>query len=143
MLFFRFCLIGLVVGMTSAEDSGQEEESEEERDEERGDGGDQDFSIPDKDLDGVQIEVIPGNKKNSKWLVIANTFICVQKDKSVDGSSVYWICRYKRQFNCPFMAHTEVTSIIYIVIIVCIIIIIIITTTIIIIIIIIITSPDE
>ena len=39
MLFFRFCLIGLVVGMTSAEDSGQEEESEEERDEERGNGG--------------------------------------------------------------------------------------------------------
>ena len=139
MLFYRVCLFALVVGMTSGEDSGGEEESDEE----------QNFSIENNNLDGVQIEVIPGNKKNSKWLVLDNMFICTQKDKSVDGGSFYWICRFRRQFNCRFMAHTEVTSIICIVIFVCIIIIIItiiiiiMIMIIIIIIIIIITSPDK
>ena len=75
-------------------------------------------------MDGIQLEVVPGNKKNSKWLVLNNTFICTQKDKSVDGAYLYSICRYKNQFNCPFMAHTKVNSIICIVIITCIIIII-------------------
>ena len=102
MPFYCLYLIALVVGMTGGEDSGGEEESNKESDEDE----EQNFSIPIEDLDGVQIEVIPGNKKNSKWLVLDNTFICTQKDKSVDGDSFYWICRFKRQFNCPFMAHT-------------------------------------
>ena len=93
MLFYRFCLIALVVGVTSCKDSGGEEESDEESDERE----EQNFSIPNEDLDGVQLEVIPGNKKNCKWLVLDNTFICTQKDKSVDGAYFYWICRYKRQ----------------------------------------------
>ena len=57
MLFYRLCLIALVVGMSNGKDSGGEEESDEE----------QNFSISIEDLDGVQIEVIPGNKNNSKW----------------------------------------------------------------------------
>ena len=81
MLFYCLCLIALVVGMTSGKDSGGDEESNEE----------QNFSISIEDLDGVQIEVIPGNKKNSKRLVLDNTFICTQKDKSVDGATLYCI----------------------------------------------------
>ena len=81
MLLYRFCLIALVVGVTSCEDSGGEEESDEREE--------QNFSIPNEDLDGVQLEVILGNKKNCKWLVLDNTFICTQKDKSVDGAYFY------------------------------------------------------
>ena len=107
MLFYLFCLIALVVRVTSCEDSGGEEEEEESDEREN-----QYFSISKEDLDDVQLEVKPGNKKNSKWLVLDNTFIFTQKDKSVDGAYFNWICRYKRQVNCPFMAHTEVISII-------------------------------
>ena len=91
MLFYRLCLIALVVGLTSGKDSGGEEESDEE----------QNFSISIEDLDGVQIEVIPGNKKNSKWLVLDNTFICTQKEKSVDGAFFYWIFASRDSLTAP------------------------------------------
>ena len=58
MLFIHFCLIALVVGVTSCKDSGGEEESDEESDERE----EQNFSITNEDLDGVQLEVIPGKK---------------------------------------------------------------------------------
>ena len=93
MLFNHFCLIALVVGVTSCKDSGGEEESDEELDERE----EQNFSIPNEDLDGVQLEVKPGNKKNCKWLVLDNTFFCSQKNKSVDGANFFLIFRYKRQ----------------------------------------------
>ena len=66
---YRLCLIALVVR--------GEEESDEETDERE----EQNFSIPNEDLDGVQLEVLPGNKKNSKWHILNNTFICTRHGK--------------------------------------------------------------
>ena len=62
MLLNHFCLIALVVGVTSCKDSGGEEELNEVSDERE----EQNFSIPNEDLDGVKLEVILGNKKNCK-----------------------------------------------------------------------------
>ena len=50
MLFYRLCLIALVVGMINGEDSGGEDEDEDEDEES---DAEQNFSIPNEDLDGV------------------------------------------------------------------------------------------
>ena len=88
----RFCLILYFVAAIFGEGGGGEGEGEE-GEEEAGEQ-EQNFVISDEALEAVPIEVIPGNKKNSNWLVFDKNFICTQKDKSVDGLFFYWVCRY-------------------------------------------------
>jgi hypothetical protein len=107
MLFSRLCLILYLGAATSGLGGGGEREGGDGEGEEG--NGENNFELGEEELEEINIEIIVGNKKNSNWLVFDKHFICTQKDKSVDGIFFYWVCRYRRQFNCPFMAHTQVT----------------------------------
>ena len=78
-----------------------EEESDRERDQER--DQEHNFIILDKDLEGVQIEMIPGNKKNAEWLAINKSFICTQKDKSVNAERLLLLLYFCSQVYLPHL----------------------------------------
>ena len=93
MLFYRLCLIALVVGVTSGKDSGGEEEEDEE----------QNFSISIEDFDGVQIEVID---RQQEELEVARPRQHVHlhiKGQVCGRRHLLLYFRFKRQFNCLFM----------------------------------------
>ena len=47
-----------------------------------------DYLVNSDELESVEIEVIYGNKANSKWL--EKSYVCHVNDKSCDSNIVYW-----------------------------------------------------
>ena len=64
--------------------------------------------LDDAHLKDVKIEVVPGEKSGSEWLVVNDTFILHKKDKS--ANEVFWECSGRRRFNCPFKCATSSTE---------------------------------
>ena len=57
-----------------------------------------------KDLDGISIEVVEGNKPGSRWLIVDSVHIC-HKQK-VFLTHVAWRCEDFREYRCPFKIVT-------------------------------------
>lgn len=66
-----------------------------------------DYLLNSDELESVEIELIDGNKPNSKWLVIEKAYVCHVNDKSCDSDVVYWECKRRRHDKCPFKCATQ------------------------------------
>ena len=68
------------------------------------------FLIPEDELNSINVEIIKGNRANSQWLILDQTYICHKNDQSVEGDLIYWECSKRRQQNCTFREGTEVND---------------------------------
>ena len=66
-----------------------------------------DYLLNSDELESVEIELIDGNKPNSKWLVLEKSYVCHVNDKSCDSDIVYWECKRRRHDKCPFKCATQ------------------------------------
>ena len=64
--------------------------------------------LDDAGLKDVKVEVVPGEKSGSEWLIVNDTFILHKKDKS--ANEVFWECSGRRRFSCPFKCATSETE---------------------------------
>ena len=64
-----------------------------------------------EELEKTKIEIISGNKKGSKWLVIDNAYLLHKNDESSDDytgdTTTYWECSRRRKDKCMFKAATQ------------------------------------
>ena len=53
-----------------------------------------------KDLDGIKLEVVEGNKEGSRWLIVDSVHICHKQQVFLNHD----VWRYKdfRDYKCPF-----------------------------------------
>ena len=61
-----------------------------------------------QDIDSHTIEIVYGEKEESKWLIIDGIYIC-HRDNTSKGNvreTLGWECRGRRQFKCRFRAGT-------------------------------------
>ena len=91
-----------VVDNDSSFDSDNEAEDIETFNQEEGDTFDHLF---DGDLKAIKIELVPGEKSGSEWLVVDDSYILHKKNKS--ANEVFWECSGRRRFNCPFKCATS------------------------------------
>jgi hypothetical protein len=63
-----------------------------------------DYLFDDAYLKDIKVELVPGEKSGSEWLIVDDTFILHKKDKS--ANEVFWECSGRRRFNCPFKCAT-------------------------------------
>ena len=55
-------------------------------------------------LDGIDLELIDGDKLGSQWLVVDGIYIC---HKYADSETeVFWECSGRRKYGCPFKLGT-------------------------------------
>ena len=80
------------------EDSADEEEDENDTHE--------DFVVTESDLADHSVEEILGDKKNTKWLLVDNQYICHKHSKSIDDEITFWECKFRRSEKCPFKMAT-------------------------------------
>ena len=66
-----------------------------------------DYLVSSDELEKVELELIDGNKVNSKWLVIDKTYVCHVNDQSCEGDVIYWECKRRRHDKCQFKCATE------------------------------------
>ena len=52
-----------------------------------------------------RIEIIPGKKVNSEWLVLNDLYI-QHKNRSFVNGNVIWECKHRRGMGCPFRMET-------------------------------------
>ena len=57
-----------------------------------------------KDLDGIKLEVVEGNKEGSRWLIVDSVHIC-HKQQVFQNHDV-WRCEDFRDYKCPFKIIT-------------------------------------
>ena len=57
-----------------------------------------------KDLDGIKLDVVEGNKEGSRWLIVDSVHIC-QKQQMFLNHDV-WRCEDFRDYKCPFKIIT-------------------------------------
>ena len=57
-----------------------------------------------KDLDGIKLEVVEGNKEGSGWLIVDSVHIC-HKQQVFQNHDV-WRCEDFRDYKCPFKIIT-------------------------------------
>ena len=53
-----------------------------------------------------RIEIIPGEKVNSEWLVLNDLYI-LHKNRSFVNGNVIWECKHRRGMGCPFRMETS------------------------------------
>ena len=57
-----------------------------------------------KDLDGIKLEVVEGNKEGSGWLIVDSVHIC-HKQQVFQNHDI-WRCEDFRDYKCPFKIIT-------------------------------------
>ena len=72
------------------------------------DGRDKSYLVEDDELEKVKVDIIEGDKQNSKWLVVNDIYICHRYQGS--ESETFWECWGRRKFNCPFKLGTYLDS---------------------------------
>ena len=53
-----------------------------------------------KDLDGIKLEVVEGNKEGSRWLIVDSVHICHKQQMFLYHD--VWRCEDFRDYKCPF-----------------------------------------
>ena len=53
-----------------------------------------------KDLDGIKLEVVEGNKEDSRWLIVDSVHICHKQQMFLYHD--VWRCEDFRDYKCPF-----------------------------------------
>ena len=53
-----------------------------------------------KDLDGIKLEVVKGNKEGSRWLIVDSVHICHKQQVFLNHD--VWRCEDFRDYKCPF-----------------------------------------
>ena len=96
--------IVVVAGLGGNGDSDCEEDSVEET----GDETDVDsIYLADHCFIDHSVEIIPGRKEGTIWLVVDHSYICVKNDVSEAGTIFWWECRYRRNQGCPYKITTK------------------------------------
>ena len=57
-----------------------------------------------KDLDGIKLEVVEGNKEGSRWLIVDSVHICHKQQMFLNHD--VWRCEDFRDYKCPFKIIT-------------------------------------
>ena len=55
------------------------------------------------------IEIVPGEKSNSEWLVLNDLYI-LHKNRSFKNGNVVWECKHRRGMGCPFRMETGISN---------------------------------
>ena len=55
------------------------------------------------------IEIVPGEKSNSEWLVLNDLYI-LHKSRSFKNGNVVWECKHRRGMGCPFRMETGISN---------------------------------
>ena len=82
-----------------------DEEERVERDD--GEDGEDSVYVSSLELEEHCVEIIPGKKEGTIWLIVDSNYICVKNDESESGSVFWWECRYRRNTGCPFKMTTR------------------------------------
>jgi hypothetical protein len=56
------------------------------------------------------VEVVPGKKEGTLWLIVDLEYICVKNDESESGQVFWWECRFRRNQGCMFKICTQATE---------------------------------
>ena len=64
------------------------------------------FLVAESDFADHSVEEILGDKKNTKWLLVDNQYICHKHSKSIDDEITFWECKFRRSEKCPFKMAT-------------------------------------
>ena len=65
-----------------------------------------DYLMPKSKWSEQKLEIIPGEKKGSEWLIINDEFI-LNKNRTFKNGNIVWECRSRRWYKCPFRMETE------------------------------------
>ena len=68
---------------------------------------DDEYFISNDKLCDQKVQIIPGEKKGSEWLIVNERFI-LNKNRTFKNGNIVWECRSRRRFKCPFRMETEV-----------------------------------
>ena len=87
VILVLFSAIGCTVQVS---DDDKEEDDFDENDE---DIEEESFLVEQDELHQQRIELLPGDTKNSQWLLVDNQYICHLKIKSKENSEFFWECK--------------------------------------------------
>jgi hypothetical protein len=62
------------------------------------------YLVNDKDLAGIKVESIEGDKPGSTWLLVEDVYICHRYQGS--EMETFWECSLRRKYNFPFKIGT-------------------------------------
>ena len=65
-----------------------------------------DYLMPKSKWSEQKLEIIPGEKKGSEWLIINDEFI-LNKNRTFKNGNILWECRSRRRYKCPFRMEIE------------------------------------
>ena len=82
MVSIKLCVILLLTSLSR----GSPDENQDDPEETQDDPDTDSFILTDVEKDTTEISIMPGNKKNSEWLVINNIYICTRHDKYVSSA---------------------------------------------------------
>ena len=108
MSILKVLTVVLFFSGVCAQNESDRDMYEDSDDEENGENDTHEaFLVAESDFADHTVEEILGDKKNTKWLLVDNQYICHKHSKSIDDEITFWECKFRRSEKCPFKMATE------------------------------------